>query len=126
MHTSENEAPQEMKQCSVEGTSHGCGGEMEQSFEDEDGNGSVFKYTQQVCKFQIVTTGRLLATLDIRPNHRLSHLTTDSHTTTNRAALLTAPETATLILGLVTLPTYHMKDRNQAQTLSGMWHYHLY
>ena len=31
--------------------------------------GRVFKYTQQVCKFQIMTTGRLLATLDIRPNH---------------------------------------------------------
>ena len=86
----------------------------------------LFKYTQQVCKFQIVTTGHLLATLDIRPNHRQSHLTTDSHTTTNRAALLTAPATATLILGLVTLPTYHMKDCNQAQTLSGLWHFYIY
>ena len=77
-------------------------------------------------KNQIVTAGRLVTVLDIRPNHRRSHLTTDSHTTTKRAALLTAPATATLILGLVPLPTYHMKDRNQAQTRSGMWHFYIY
>ena len=76
-------------------------------------------------KNQIVTAGRLVPVLDIRPNHRRSHLTTDSHTTTERAALLTAPATATLILGLVPLPTYHMKDRNQAQTRSGMWHFYI-
>ena len=36
--------------------------------------------------------------------------------------IITAPSTTTLIQGLFMLPTYHMKDRKQAQTLNGMWH----
>ena len=44
----------------------------------------------------------------------------------NRAALFTAPATPTLLLGLFTLPTSHMQDRKQAQTLGGMWHFQTY
>ena len=51
--------------------------------------------------------------------------TTTNKTTNNLAALVTAPSTNTLIPGLFMLPTYHMKDRNQAQTLNSMWHHHL-
>ena len=79
----------------------------------------VFKCAPKVSKNQFVTAGRLIAVLDMRP-------VTTNTTTTNRAALLTAPATPTLILGLFMLHTYHMKDHNQAQTLSGMWHYHLH
>ena len=71
----------------------------------------------EVSQNQFVTAGRLIAVLDMRPG-------TTNTTTTKRAALLTAPATPTLILGLFMLPTHHMKDQNQAQTLSGMWHYH--
>ena len=54
----------------------------------------LFKYAQKGCKNQIVTAGRLLAVLDMRPS-----------TTINGAALLTAPSTSTLVQGPYLIPT---------------------
>ena len=50
----------------------------------------VFKYTPKGCKNQIVTAGRLLAVLDMRPS-------TTRNTTNNQDSILTASSTTTLV-----------------------------
>ena len=65
----------------------------------------VFEYLPKGCKNQIVTAGRLLAVLDMRPS-----------TTIKGAALLTAPSTSTLLQGPYLIPNYRNEDHKQAQT----------
>ena len=50
----------------------------------------VFKYTPKGCKNQIVTAGRLLTVLDMRPS-------TTSNTTSNQDPKFTAPSSYTLV-----------------------------
>ena len=69
----------------------------------------LFKYMQKGCKNQIVMAGRLLTVLDMRPS-------TMSNTTSNEAALLTAPSTTTLVQGPYLFPNYQNEDHKQAQT----------
>ena len=76
---------------------------------------------QKGCKNQIVTASRLLAVLDMHPS-------TTSNTTSNKAALLTAPSTTTLVPGPYLVPNYQNEDHKQAQTpndtTAGLMHIH--
>ena len=73
---------------------------------------SVFKCMPKGYKNQIVTAGRLLAVLDMRPS-------TTIKTTNNEASLLTAPPNLTVVPGPYLFPNYQDEDRKQAQTLNG-------